>query len=235
MSNEYHCNAARDAIAAEFAQLGIATRWADTAASRPLDEPIRPTDAATMIRPIDPQNPRGGVEGAEVRWWMTPWFHKGDVRSWKTMSTTAEIETVDTSPIFREAYKQRRALIPLTSFVEYSEPPGWKKGQPKTRHEISWPGGGVRYFAGLWDRSTPSDMPDGLTSFCFLTGPSNPDVAPVHPRSPAILTLEQGLDWLDLNGAGKAAFAEPAPLGSYTVTASPRERVISAAMRRALP
>jgi putative SOS response-associated peptidase YedK len=235
MSNEYRFNAARDAVAAQFAQLGLPLRWADAASSRPIAEPIRPTDRATMIRPVDPDNPRRGLEGADVRWWMTPYFHKGELRSWKTMSTNAGVETVDTSPTFREAYKARRALIPVTSFIEYSEPPGWKKGQPKTRHEITWPGGDIRYFAGLWDHSTPSDMPDGLTSFCFITGPCSPDVAPIHDRTPVILTLEQGLEWLDLNGGGKAPFAELPPQGAYTVTVSPRERIISAAMRRALP
>ncbi|CAN7576683.1 SOS response-associated peptidase family protein [Phenylobacterium sp. LjRoot219] len=235
MSNEYRCNAARDAVATQFAQLEIPLRWTDTASPRPIDEPIKPTDRATMIRPIDPEIPRAGLEGADVRWWMVPYFHKGDVRSWKMMSTNAPLETVDTSPTFREAYKRRRALIPTTSFIEYAEPPGWKKGRPKTRHEITWPGGEIRYFAGLWDQSSPSDMADGLTSFCFITGPGCPDLAPIHDRTPAILTLEQGLAWLDLDGAGKAAFSEPAPAGAYTVTVSPREQIMSAAMRRALP
>lgn len=235
MSNEYHLNAARDAIAAQFGQLDLPIRWADAPATRPIDEPIRPTDRATMIRPIDPEKPRAGVEGADVRWWMVPYFHKGEVRAWKTVCTNAPLETVDTSPTFREAYRRRRALIPTTSFIEYSEPSGGKKGRPKTRHEITWPGGDVRYFAGLWDQSSPSDLPDGLTSFCFITGPSGPDVEPIHNRTPVILTLEQGLEWLDLNGSGKAAFTEPPPLGSYTVKVSPREQIMSAAMRRALP
>jgi hypothetical protein len=41
--------------------------------------------------------------------------------------------------------------------------------------------------------------------------------------------------WLDLNGAGKAAFADPPAPGAYVVAESPREQIMSAAMRRALP
>jgi putative SOS response-associated peptidase YedK len=235
MCNEYRFNTTRDAIAAQFAELGIPLHWADAAGNRPSEEPIRPTDRATMIRPLDPADPRAGVEGLDVRWWMVPYFHKGEVRAWTSMCTNARIETVDTSPTFREAYRRRRALIPLTSFIEYSEPAGWKKGRPKTRHEISWPGGEVRYFAGLWDQASPSDMPGGLTSFSFITGPCCPDVAPIHDRTPAILTLDEGMAWLDLNGAGKAAFADPPAPGAYVVAESPREQIMSAAMRRALP
>lgn len=235
MCNEYHLNATRGAIADQFAPFEIPIRWADAAAERPLDEPIRPTNQATMIRPSDPDDPRAGVEGLDVRWWLAPYFHKGDVRSWTAVTTTAPIETVDNSPIFREAYRRRRALIPLTSFIAHSEPPGWKKGKPKTRHEIAWPGAGVRYFAGIWDQSSPSDLADGLTSFAIIAGPRRPDGEPIDDRTPTILTLEQGLDWLDLDGAGKGAFAGLLPPEPYTVTVSPREQIISAAMRRALP
>lgn len=65
------------------------------------------------------------------------------------MATNARIETVDTSPTFRGAYKNRRCLSPVSSFIEYSEPEGWKKGQPKQRNEIFWAEAEIRYFAGL--------------------------------------------------------------------------------------
>jgi putative SOS response-associated peptidase YedK len=112
----------------------------------------------------------------------------------------------------------------VTSFVEYDAPADWKKGDPKRRWEITW-GGGIRYFAGLWDRSTPSDYPEGLTSFTFITGPCAPDVAPIHDRTPHILSLQQGLEWLDLGGTGKAAFADHPPAGSYTLSEAPRVRL----------
>ena len=150
------------------------------------------------------------------------------------MCTNARFETVDTAPTFRGPYRTRRCIVPLTSFIEYSEPAGWKKGQPKMRHEISWPGGEIRYFAGLWERSTPADMPEGLESFAFVTGPCCPDVEPIHDRTPAVLTVEQALDWLDLEGAGKAGFAHLPPAGTYTLAHAPREHIIGPELRRML-
>lgn len=231
MCNEFRFTDTRSAIEAAFSQLRVPIGWVDAPSNRPPEEPVRPTDRATILRPVDAANPRAGIEGLDIRWWMVPAFHKGPVKDWRSMCTNARFETVDTAPTFRNAYRVRRCLVPLTSFIEYSAPPGWKKGQPKMRHEIAW-GGGIRYFAGLWERSHPADMPGGLESFAFVTGPACPDVQPIHDRTPAILTLGQGLDWLDLDGPGKAAFAEPAPPGTFTIAHAPREAILSAEMRR---
>ncbi|WP_374471736.1 SOS response-associated peptidase [Phenylobacterium sp.] len=232
MCNEYRFNGKLAEIAAEFSQLHIPLRFEGAASNRPPGEPLKPTNRATIIRPDDPENPRAGLYAADVRWWLVPFFHRKAVKDWRAMCTNARFETVDTAPTFRESYRKRRCLVPLTSFIEYSEPPGWKKGQPKTRHEITWRSGGVRYFAGIWERSNPEDFPEGLESFAFVTGPACADVEPIHDRTPSILTLEQGLEWLDLNGPGKEAFACTPPAGSYVLTVAPREAVMSREMRK---
>src|SRR6516165_10429155 len=152
MCNEYRFNATRDAIAAEFGKLQIPIRFTDAAANRPIGEPVKPTNRATIIRPDNPFDPRAGMHASDVRWWLVPFFHRKAVKDWRAMCTNARFETVETNPSFRDAYKKRRCLVPLTSFIEYDEPPGWKKGQPKRRHEITWDGGDIRYFAGLWER-----------------------------------------------------------------------------------
>ena len=233
MCNEFQQRYTRHLIADRFAQIKVPLRWADAEANRPLDDPARPTDRVTIIRALDPTQATAGVEGLDLRWWMVPAFHRGPVKDWRSMCTNARIETVDTAPTFREAYRNRRCLVPLTSYIEYSEPPGWKKGQPKQRNEVEWAGGEVRYFAGLWERATPADYPQGLETMAFITAPAGPDTAPIHERAPPVLTLEQGLEWLRLDGPGKTMLAPPPP-GTFTVKLSPREAIMSAAMRRAL-
>lgn len=236
MCNEYQKRVGRSDLAESFRQLKIPIRWADAEPNRPLDDPIKPTNLATIIRAADPANPKAGLEGVDLRWWMVPLFHRGAVRDWKSMCTNARIETVDTAPAFRDAYRKRRCLVPVTSFIEYAVPEGWRKGKPKTRYEISWPGGDVRFFAGIWERSKPADLPDGLESFAFITGPAAPDVAPIHDRTPPVLTLEQAMQWLRLDGPGKAPLATPPPAGAFTLTVRPRDAVaLSPEMRRALP
>jgi putative SOS response-associated peptidase YedK len=234
MCNEYQSRVKLGELRDRFLKRNIPFQWVGGEPNRSIDEPIKPTDRATIIRPVDPSNVTAGIEGLSVRWWLVPPFHRGALKDWRSMCTNARLETVDTAPTFRDAYKLRRCLVPLTSFIEYSEPVGWKKGQPKTRNEIDWDGGEPRYFAGLWERSTPSDMPQGIDTFAFITGPAPPDVAAIHDRSPPVLTLDQGLEWLRLDGPGKAPLYDLVPAGSFRVRHSPREQIMSAEMRRTL-
>lgn len=239
MSNEYHREAPRAALDAAFRRQDVPLAWRDAEPARAPGEPFKPTGRAALLRPTDPRDPAAGLEGLDLRWWLTPWFHKGPLAAWKTVTTNAPVETVDTAPTFREAYRSRRALVPLTSFVVYEQPPGWRKGSPKRRWEVTWEPADahdtIRYFAGLWDRATPSDLDGSLESFAILTGPPGPDIAPVHDRQPVVLTLAQGLDWLRLDGPGKAGLTTHTPAGTYRLAERPRDSVMSPEMRRALP
>jgi putative SOS response-associated peptidase YedK len=226
VSTEFHLRVRRDAYEAP----GLT--WADPEPGRPLDEPYRPTNRAPLIRARDPAAPRAGLEGVELRWWLVPAFHKGPAETWKTLCVNARIETLETAPIFRDAYRSRRALVPLTSFVLHDEPPGWSKGQPKRRWEVTWRPAGqadkVRWFAAIWEQA------GDLQSFAIVTGPSGPDLIGVDPRQPAVLTLAEGLAWLDLDGPGKAALVTETPAGTYSLTEQPRDALMSRDMRRAL-
>jgi len=212
--------------------------WADTPPARSLADPIRPTDLAFMIRSVDPADPTAGLARVTRRWWMVPAFHKRPLLAWKTLCANVDIDALDASPIFREAYATRRALVPLTAFIAYEEPEGWRKGQPKRRWEATWtpvgPGDQVRYFAAVWDVATPSDLDAPLESFAIVTRPAGPDLAAIQPTEPAVLTLEQGLAWLKLDGPGKAALSAPSPAGTYELNEQPRDIVMSREMRRAL-
>ena len=205
---------------------------------RVLDTPVRPTNLATMMRAKHPADPGAGLEVVACRWWLVPYFHRGPVTDWKSMSTTVAIETLDTAPPFRQAYAHRRALIPVTRFIGYDEPQGWKKGQPKRRWEVTWvpqdEGDVVRYFAGIWDRATPSDMDGPLDSFAIVTGSAGADISAIGNHQPVVMSLEQGLGWLDLGGPGKAGLDTQTPVGTYSLTEKPREALMSRDLRRAI-
>jgi putative SOS response-associated peptidase YedK len=227
MCNEYQQRVKRGAYADQFAQLKIPMDWADPEPNRPPNRPFKPTNRAAMIRPVDPANPMAGLVGVERRWWMVPFFHKGPTSAWRNICTNARHETVDSAATFRGPYSRRRCLIPLSSFIEYDEPPGWKKGMPKRRWEAAWEPKDeldtVRYFAGVWDSCTPADMEEPLESFAFVTGPPGPEVGAVHDRQPAVLTLAEGMEWLRLDGPGKALLVTETPAGTYALTERARE------------
>ncbi|OYW90414.1 MAG: hypothetical protein B7Z13_14860, partial [Caulobacterales bacterium 32-67-6] len=113
MCNEYQKRIARGPLTERFSEINIPIRWADAEPNRNLDEPIRPTERATILRAADPGDPAAGLEGLEMRWWLVPAFHRGPLNAWRSMCTNARIETVDTAPTFREAYRRRRCLVPL--------------------------------------------------------------------------------------------------------------------------
>lgn len=232
MCVEFHKDAEREEIAALFDQLSIPFRWADAPTNRPRGAPFKPTNRATIIRPIDTDNPHAGLEGLEMRWWLIPPDHTGTIKESQAeqIRVNFKVEYVDTTKATRDAYLKRRCLVPITSFVEYDKPPGWTKGDPSRRWDISWPGRGIRFFAGVWNRSFPSDAPEGIDTFSFGTGTPGPDFsAPrdhgkgLHHRQARVFPPSDAMDWLRLDGPGKAMLQDPGGPGSFTFKMVSRE------------
>ena len=99
-------------------------------------------------------------------------------------------ETVDTKPVFREAFKRRRCLVPIEAFFE------WKKLGPKEKqpYAIALADRGLMALAGLWD-TWHSPAQETLRSFTIIT--TTPLCAQVHNRMPVILPPETWATWLD--------------------------------------
>jgi putative SOS response-associated peptidase YedK len=47
--------------------------------------------------------------------------------------------------------------------------------------------------------------------------------AALHHRQARVLTLEQGLEWLRLDGSGKALLEDPEPVGGFVMHERPRD------------
>jgi putative SOS response-associated peptidase YedK len=101
-------------------------------------------------------------------------------------------ETAAVKPVFRDAFKYRRCLVPADGFYE------WKKIGPKKRQPYNFGilDGSVFAFAGLWDRWRQPDNTI-LESCAILTTSPNSLVAEVHDRMPAMLNEEDYDRWLD--------------------------------------
>lgn len=101
------------------------------------------------------------------------------------------------SPMWREAIAQRRCLIPVASYYEWSGPKGRKQTHLFRSPKNEW-----LWIAGLWEES-PALGP----CFSMLTTEANPLVAPIHDRMPAILNAPEQKSYLL---AGLETYA-PAP------------------------
>lgn len=104
------------------------------------------------------------------------------------------------------ARPDRRCLVPVTAFCEWSEAPDPETGH-KRQHWYAVKGQALFAFAGIW-------RPDEDAShFAFLTCAPNALVGAVHPKAmPVMLTGEALAEWMtgDLAAVHRLATAYPA-------------------------
>lgn len=210
MCNRYEEQMAWDAYVQEMARSPFPLDLVDAQGNFEPKPDIRPTNPARILRAKDPANPAGGLELVERRWGFVPWFHKGDLKALKGPGTNARWETIDTTPMYRDAYRARRCVIPASAYFEWT---GAKS--PKTRWRFSRADGRPLWFPGVWGSWKG---PDGavLESFSMMTCAAGMDAANYHDRQPVVMEVEQIGEWLDLAGPGKGAFG-PSPAGLIEV------------------
>jgi putative SOS response-associated peptidase YedK len=103
----------------------------------------------------------------------------------------ARAETLARSPAFRDAFRERRCVVPADGFFEWIG--AGKERQPIWFHR---PEGGLIYFAGLCESWQP-EPGQWQRTFTIITTTPNALVAPVHNRMPVILPEDRVDDWLD--------------------------------------
>jgi putative SOS response-associated peptidase YedK len=103
----------------------------------------------------------------------------------------AKAETLDKLPSFREAFLQRRCVIPADGFYEWTG--------PKERRQPFWihpPSGGLILFAGLYESWYPEPKRGALT-FTIVTCAANALIGTIHDRMPVILDERGAEDWMN--------------------------------------
>lgn len=112
----------------------------------------------------------------------------------------ARIETADSTPAFRDAWKSRRCLIPADGYFEWTVSEEDGKKDPWL---LQMPEGRGFSFASLWARNDNL----GVTSCTIITASAVPEIAHIHPRMPMILPTETYGAWLDTDLQGDDAKA----------------------------
>jgi putative SOS response-associated peptidase YedK len=115
------------------------------------------------------------------------------------LTSSAMAETVDSKPVFREAFKRRRCLVPIEAFYE------WKKLGPKEKqpYAIALADPSIMALAGLWE-TWRSPAQETVRSFTIITTTPNELCAPIHNRMPVILPPEAWSEWLGEEAAEEA-------------------------------
>jgi putative SOS response-associated peptidase YedK len=161
-------------------------RLTDTIKSRNTE--ARFNVAPTQTVPFVHVDDEGNQTVDDGRWWLVPHWAK-DMP--KAAMFNARIETVDSSPAFRDAFKARRCLIPADGFYE------WTKADDggKDPWLIQMPGGAPYAFAGLWAQNNRMEAP--VTSCTIITAPAAPPISQIHDRMPIILAPDVFDAWLN--------------------------------------
>ncbi len=144
--------------------------------------------APTQLLPvITNEEPR---QLSRFRWGLVPFWANDAAIGNKLINARAE--SVDTKPSFRNAFKNRRCLVPADAFYEWKHAAG---GKMKIPYRISIKGQPLFSMAGIWEQW---EDPKGelLNSFSIITTRANELVAELHNRMPVILTRETEQLWL---------------------------------------
>lgn len=146
--------------------------------------------APTETLPVLRLDESGDPEIVPMRWWLTPFWSKGP--STKYSMFNAKSETAHTSPAFREPFKKRRCVVPVSGFYEWARQNNRKLPFYIRPHDE--PG---LLLAGLWDSWRNPDSGEVLESFTVLTVPAAPEMAFIHNRQPLMLSVEDARHWID--------------------------------------
>lgn len=125
-----------------------------------------------------------------MRWGLVPFWSKDAKVGYSAIN--AKAETVVTSPIFREAIRRRRCLVPADGFYE------WQKTDGKTRqpYAMGLKDGAPLAFAGLWERWLDRTANQLLETYTIITTESNELTAPIHNRMPVIVAPKDYERWM---------------------------------------
>ena len=146
---------------------------------------IAPSQRIAAIRINDESKAR---ELALLHWGFVPAWARDPASM--NQPINARGESVEAKPMFRDAFRKRRCLIPADGFYE------WKKtAAGKQPWRIERADGAPLAFAGLWDRWQGRDGA-AIESCVILTTEANDAMRPFRLQMPVILRPENYAFWL---------------------------------------
>jgi len=121
------------------------------------------------------------------RWGLIPFWVKDEQIGNRLINARAE--GIEQKPLFRNAFRQRRCLVPADGFYE------WKNENGKRPYRIMLKTKQPFAMAGIWETGKASGG-QSKPSFSIITTVANPLVKGIHERMPVILSQEMEDSWL---------------------------------------
>jgi putative SOS response-associated peptidase YedK len=130
-----------------------------------------------------------GLALVPMQWGLIPWWWK---KSKREMPATfnARSETIAEKPMFRDAFKRSRCIIPASGYYEWKTTPTGK--QP---YYITAADGSPLSIAGLWDQWKDIETGEPVRSCTIIVTKANALTSEIHERMPVLLEPHQIDAW----------------------------------------
>jgi putative SOS response-associated peptidase YedK len=161
---------------------------------------VCPTDPADVVVATD-----GERELIRIRWGLVPFWWNKTLKELRLATFNARVETVATKQFFREPFRQRRCLMPVSGYFEWEGTAAGKQPHYFTARD----GSSVLTVAGLWDQWKNRESGERIKSCAMIICEPNEFVAKVHDRMPVLLQPDQFDHWL--SGGMTVEELRPAP------------------------
>ena len=166
---------------------------------------VAPSQESMVVR----RHPEMGERHLSLlKWGLLPHWTKEPTTAHRPINARAE--TLAASGMFREAFAQRRCLVPANAFYEWKATEGGKQPYAIARQDRQ-----PMAFAGLWEGFR---WPSGevTRTFTIVTTDANADVAEVHNRMPVILEAGDWPVWLGEVAGNPRELLRPSPGGTLS-------------------
>jgi len=167
---------------------------------------VAPTDPVLAVRRTDD----GSREAGRLRWGLVPgrWAEK---RSGRPL-INARAEGLTSQAAFKEAFRERRCLVPADGFYE------WRRDERgRQPFWVARPDGEPFAFAGIWaalPARASGEQGELLHSCAIVTTEPNDLIRPIHDRMPVILDPSLEAAWLDRDADEDELLAMLRPLAT---------------------
>ncbi len=126
-----------------------------------------------------------------LKWGLIPHWSKDDTFAAKLINARAE--SIAEKPSFRDAFTNRRCIIPASGFYEWDK----KSSGAKQPFYFYLKEKEVFGFAGLWEEWLDKASGELVETCTIITTEANRVLEPVHDRMPVILKSKDYEQWLD--------------------------------------
>ena len=174
MCGRFALNTTKTEIAKEFKCEHVALGWGKYN--------IAPSQNITAVIKGDKFN-----NAVLMRWGLIPSWVKS-LNTWKNSLFSASVETVTEKPSFKDSFKKRPCLIPVSGFYEWSD-----IQQPY----YFYTDGSLFALAGIWSSWRNPQVGEQILSCAILTTVAEGTISEIHQRMPVIVPREYYDLWLD--------------------------------------